>query len=280
MPWFVQAIETTICLPRREISTEYEGKKIFIRPATKDLYADVSICFEQGSSELESRKTVARFLNALAWAYRNPIHERPATGGTVRGRVGKNFINHGIGDIDLDCLPDISHDENKALALSLYRNALSVNSITSVGVELIRILEIQLGQNSEKIKNWFNEQLKNIQDVEWESVLPHDLEAKRRLTELQKEHSGLNVGNYLYKNTRNSSAHAANNPNDPHDPEHFDRLVEDLCVVWYLVEKFIEVEIGIESIYRQRPILPSMYTCMKLSGMLNAENKSEKNEEA
>jgi len=273
MPWFVQAIETTICLPNREISTLYEGSKILIRPATAEFYADVSIEFESGN-DLASRKTVSRFLSALSWVYRHAIYIRVASGGTIRGRIRKNHIDHAFGEIDLNNLPEISNNEKQALALSLYRNALCANSITTTCVELTRILEIKLGKGSSKIKAWFNKHITTIKDEDWQEMLPHDLEAKRRLNELIKGNLRQDIGDYLYQTIRNASAHAGRWPiNDPNDPQTIEKLCQDLCLVWYLVEKFIEIELGIESAYRKRPILPSMYTCMKLSGMLDCKNE-------
>jgi hypothetical protein len=258
MPWFVQAFETTICLPKRELSEKYEDHEILIRPATEECYADVSIEFEHYSEVLKYRKLIYRFFNALAWVYSRPIYEKGTFGGTTRGRVRKNYIDHAIGELDLYGIPEVESQEDKALALSLYRKALCVDSITATSIELFRIFEIRLGQGSGNIRN------KNLEELHLE-----DLEAKRRLNELLGEKPGLDVGEYLYITARNSSAHAAYDPNDPYNPEHNERLIQDLCLIWYLAEKFMEIEIDIPNQFEQRPIPCSTYAYFKLSGMLD-----------
>lgn len=269
MPWIILSFETTICFPDHEISVNYEGVEIKIRPVSTESYADVSIEFKDDRNALKYRNILRRFLNALAWLKRKPIYERLEIGGTERGRVGKNFIDHGIGHLDIDYLPDVSKDQDQALALSLYRNALGVDSLPAATIDLLRIFEIKLGSNSRRIRDWINKQVAKINEVPWQSLPPHKLEAKSSLIDLQKRLQDINVGDHLYYTARCSSAHAAVEPNDPYNPEHNTRLRKDLCIIWSLVDIFIEEELGIPSDYRNSHFLPSFFTSMKLSGMLD-----------
>jgi len=280
MVWFVQAFETTICLPKGEIKVSYEGEELLIRSATPDYYADISIEYQNPAHTLKYRKLISRFINVLAWANRKAIYEQLATGGTCRGRVGKTHTDHAIGSLETQDLPDVSKNENRALALSLYRNALSASSLPAKVIDLMRIFEIGREQNSAKLKEWMNKQVQTIQSADWESMQVRDLSAKRRLVDLLKDQPSLDVGDYLYRTARCSSAHAASDPNDPFNPEHNERLSEDLCLIWYLVEKFIEGEIGVPSLCRKQPILPSLFDVMKLSGMLDGNCSEEKGEDS
>ena len=275
MVWLVMAFETTICLPKEELKVDYGGAELIIRPATSEFYADVSVEFESGRNDLKYRKLLRRFLNALSWSYREPIYERLETGDTThRPRVKKNHIDHCFGHLDTECIPDVGEDEDKALALSLYRSALNARSCPAAVVDLMRIFEIKLGRDSKIIRNWINENISELRSTYWENLPPHDLEAKRRLDELLRKMPDIDVGDHLYYTARCASAHAELDPNDPHNPEHNERLAEDLCIIWYLVEMYIEKELGVPSPYRERPILPSLYDCMKLSGLLNGADLS------
>ncbi|MFY9316324.1 MAG: methylamine utilization protein MauJ [Burkholderiales bacterium] len=145
--------------------------------------------------------------------------------------AGARLINP---NFTADYLPAPKEPKAK-LALALYREALSVNSVAYQFLGFAKVLNILYEKGKDQVA-WIN---KNVDQVT-------DHRAKERLAELHKQ--GVDVGDYLYTSGRCAIAHAYATPVvDPEDPEENRRLHRDLSLIQALAEDLIERELDIKS---------------------------------
>lgn len=232
--WAVIGVETGVFWPTNETIVEFEGHQITLRPETKDL-APTVIMQCKGLTLDEGLHLLRRFLSSLSWVHGAPIREIASGGGSHPHGIGKGagarLINP---NFTADYLPAPKEPKAK-LALALYREALSVNSVAYQFLGFAKVLNILYEKGKDQIA-WIN---KNVDQVT-------DHRAKGRLAELRKQ--GVDVGDYLYTSGRCAIAHAYATPVvDPEDPEENRRLHRDLSLIQALAEDLIERELGIKS---------------------------------
>ena len=232
--WVVIGVETGVFWPTKETTVEFEGQQITLRPETKELAPTVIMQCKRLTMD-EGLHLLRRFLSSLSWVHGAPIREIGSTGGSHPFGIGKGagarLINP---NFQADYLP-APKDSKAKLALALYREALSVNSVAYQFLGFAKVLNILHEKGKEQIA-WIN---KNVD-------LTSDHRAKERLVELRKQ--GLDIGDYLYTSGRCAIAHAYATPVvDPEDPEENRRLYRDLPLIQALAEDLIERELGIKS---------------------------------
>jgi hypothetical protein len=232
--WVVIGVETGVFWPTKETTVEFDGHQITLRPETKELAPSV-IMQCMGLTMNEGIHLLRRFLSSLSWVHGAPIREIGSGGGSHPYGIGKGagarLINP---NFHADYLP-APKDPKAKLALALYREALSVNSVAYQFLGFAKVLNI-LYEKGKDQKEWIN---KNVDQIT-------DNRAKERLTELRQQ--GVDVGEYLYTSGRCAIAHAYATPVvDPEDPEENRRLHRDLSLIQALAEDLIERELGIKS---------------------------------
>ncbi|WP_143474163.1 methylamine utilization protein MauJ [Limnohabitans sp. JirII-31] len=128
---------------------------------------------------------------------------------------------------------DLSKDAE--LALALYREGLSVNSVPFAFLSLFKVLNIRFGAGAGQ-EQWINSNIHRL----WYNP------AVDRLTELRKTHH--DIGNYLYVQGRCAVAHAHSSPLvNPDEYAERRRLESDMPLLKELVALFIEQELGVLS---------------------------------
>ena len=129
----------------------------------------------------------------------------------------------------------ISKNGKAEIALAVYREAMSVNSIPYAFLGFFKVLSILRGKGGE-LKKWINTNLEKIR------YTPE----KERLVHLEKTEA--DIGLYLYHQGRCAIAHAFSapivNPDKYSDKE---RLELDLCLMKAIAALFIENEFQIMS---------------------------------
>lgn len=211
-----------------------------LRPPEVDAAADVRLEYEHPVREREAYGTICRFLSVLSWR-----HRRPASA----------MIRHSINSPTMR-LDRMSHDpplekhfqfreseqpklDAKArIALALYREAMSTESIPYKFLGYFKILNVLHGKGSQQIL-WINKTLSLLSDSR----------SRERISILEKSQS--DIGRYLYESGRCAVAHASVEPIvDPDDANDLFRLSADLPLVRALAEYLIETELEVE---RGRP---------------------------
>lgn len=233
--WVVIGIETGVHWPTTDTTVEFDRHQLTLRPETKDRAPTVIMQCTPPLTTDDGLRILRRFLSSLSWVHGAPIREIAVTGGSHPFWIGKGagarLINP---NFHAAYLPAPAEPKAK-LALALYREALSVNSVAYQFLGFAKVLNILYATGKDQIE-WIN---KNVD-------LIADHRAKERLAELRK--SDADVGDYLYTSGRCAIAHAYSMPVvDPEDPDENRRLSRDLPLIQALAEHLIEHELAIKS---------------------------------
>ncbi len=237
--WLVVAVETSLAWPTEDTHIQYKGHDFLLRPGTDETAATVCLRFGPTVSDISRKEAISLlrgFLSALSWTEGYYIRELMVSMSGHLIQIGKpgrtKIINP---NFRADHLPEVE-DRREKLALALYREALSVNSIPYQFLGYFKTINI-LHEQGRQQKNWIR------------STLPHitNREALERLSILNAEQN--DVADYLYESGRCAIAHAYSEPIvDPEDPDDLRRLQQDLPIVKALAEYLIEFELGIPSL--------------------------------
>jgi hypothetical protein len=226
-------VESGVAWPTKETTVSFRGHDLTLCPETDELGPSVLFPYK-GLAEDEAIELVRHFLGSLSWAEGQPIEDletvdgsRPIWLGKPRGRlVALQFR--------ADYLPD-PVDPKARLALSLYREALFVNSLPYRFLGFFKIVNVCYA-NGPSQKGWINGVVDKLDDAG----------VKKRVQALRQE--GHDVGQYLYESGRCAVAHAWTEPiADPDSPADRRRLQQDLPVIRALAEWLIEDELGVKS---------------------------------
>jgi len=241
MLWCDVAVTPYFSWPSAPIGLPFEGWLIVLSPPSERLACRVSLFAPHKTTFDEGGTILARFLSRLAWSKGGGILELFHSGSNMPGRPG--LLGHGtyertpFGTVEPPhCLylpTGLSKDAE--LALALYREGLTVNSIPFAFLSLFKILNIRFASGSAQ-ELWLNANLHQL----WYDP------AVDRLNELRKFHS--DIGHYLYVQGRCAVAHANATPLvNPDDYSERRRLEFDLPLLKDLAELFIEQELSVPS---------------------------------
>jgi len=177
--------------------------------------------------------TVNRFLSVISWADKQSLQNNyGVSGSTVPCAVREKRLGRSINCYFLIRWNPLL-DPKQQLAVALYREAMSVNSIPYQILGFFKIINI-LYKDGPAQKAWIKATLSKLK----ESYL------QDRLTALSNAHS--DVAAYLYQSCRCAVAHAFSDPLiDPDDLTHLHRLSADREVVQALAEYLIKYELNV-----------------------------------
>jgi hypothetical protein len=239
MHWSDVAVKPHFSWPNKSVEIPFEGRRVVLQPSTEENGRAVSVFDEQGMEFDEGATIVSRFLSRLAWSKDGGIEElftvgsnNPARPGLVGHSSIEKFGWAAVDPWDFLYLP-IVNDPDADLALALYREAMSVNSIPFAFLSYFKILNIEFSRGVAQ-KEWIDQN---------HSVLSCP-QASERVADLLKK--GLSLGDYLYNQGRCAVAHA--NESSRVNPDSFSerrRLGEDVLLIKALVAKYIENELGV-----------------------------------
>jgi hypothetical protein len=232
---------THIAWPNTPQTITYAGRPIDLEPASADLYPMVSLKLGEHERREDGERFLRSFLSALSWIERKKVHVKYVGGGGRKMRFGRGLDGGPIGGFDWKLLPS-GLTEKQALALALYREAISSESLPYEILSFYKIINI-LHRSGPAQVAWINSVVGHITDPVAGSRL-HDLRA-----------SVVDVGQYLYESCRCAVAHAFQDPIvNPDDPDDLKRLYFDRGAIQALAEYAIEKELGVKSrltLYRE-----------------------------
>ena len=241
MRWVNMAVKPYLSWPDTPVELVFEGRRLVLRPLTDELAATVSVYDDTDISFEEGGWHICRFLSSLAWSFNSGIQELFVTGSNDPahpGRLGRGTYGHSpctqITPWDRLYIP-LPKSQHAALALALYREGMSLNSVPFQFLSYFKIVNMLDGNGPNQIA-LVNE---TLQHVWWTPALD-------RLKELQPNHA--DIGNYLYVQGRCAVAHAHSgviaNPDKYEDKR---RLEFDLPLMKHIAELFIEQKFGVLS---------------------------------
>jgi len=241
MFWFNVAVTPHFSWPNMTIELPFEGKTIVLSPPTDTLACRAALYDSQYTAFEQCGTILSRFLSRLAWSMNGGVVEFFHLGTNMPNEPGRlrqgSYARSGWATVDPPhCiyLPSATNP-NSDLALALYREGLSLNSIHFGFLSLFKVLNIRFGSGLAQ-EIWINDHLPRI------GYQP----ALDRLLELQN--SNENVGKYLFVQGRCAVAHANSSPLiHPDLYEDRRRLEADFPLMKELAALFIEIELGVPS---------------------------------
>jgi hypothetical protein len=227
--------------PEKQREVKYGNHTFILMPPTKDHSASVHIELK-GISVDEGVTLTDRFLSALAWKFDEPaINHYGWSGSPKPVPVSRYEIPYAYSPSEV--FPNEVYeitDKKAKLALALYREARSLDSVPFQFLSYFKILNVFW--NDKKKKNGKNDLVEGLR-----GSLPDLTEEDciKRIKEIESKHG--DAAEYLYKSGRCAVAHAFANPIvDPDDVRDLHRLSEDLWLMQNLTAHLIEKNFGIE----------------------------------
>jgi len=218
--------------PDSQIEVRFGTTRFILMPQTRVNSASIHLETHSDQS-LDEMTTVNRFLSLVSWADKQSLQNNygwsgnPAPCAVPRMTLARS-INR---DFLIRWNPLI--DPKQKLAVALYREAMSVNSIPYKFLGFFKIINI-LYKDGLAQKAWIRATL----------PLLTESHLKDRLLALANAQS--DVAEYLYESGRCAVAHAFSDPLiDPDDLTHLRRLSEGLEVVQALAEYLMKYELKI-----------------------------------
>jgi hypothetical protein len=218
--------------PDSQIEVSFGTTRFILMPQTS--IKSASIHLETHSNDnLDEMTTANRFLSIVSWADKQSLQNNYGwSGNSIPCAVPKTNLARSINRHFLTRWNPLL-DAKQQLAVALYREAVSVNSIPYKILGFFKIINI-LYKDGPAQKAWIKATLPKLK----ESYL------QGRLTALSNAQS--DVAAYLYQSCRCAVAHAFSDPLiDPDDLTHLHRLSSDREVVQALAEYFIKYELNV-----------------------------------
>lgn len=235
---------TTVC---------FDTKKDFVDTTYTVKYDDLEMEIKRGDMSnghelyiqtIFSDKEIAygkayRFLSEISWLYETRV-EALATGGgghKVPFNVGNRTFNRIGNCINLDDYEKISETKEQQIALGLYREAISSNSIFYSFLSYFKIINLRYSKGKKQVK-WIDKHLKEVKDFKASDYFSR---IKRNEDE--------SIGDYLYSSGRCAIAHCSYNKGEIiADADNYadnQRIRSEFKLVKELAEIFIKKELKI-----------------------------------
>jgi len=211
-----------------------------LKPLTKTSEASIHVNLA-AISETEAFTLINRFLSILAWCDDAPmeIMENGFAGSSAPVAIKRDTSCSCSGCIGNYVFGrDLEQDSKAQLALALYREALTVNSVPFSFLSYFKILNIFWKDKKISGKNKLVEGIR--------ATLPnlHDREAIERIQQLAKGEP--DIADYLYKSGRCAIAHANMEPIvDPDEIADCRRLSQDIWIIKAVAEELIQSELHV-----------------------------------
>jgi len=182
---------------------------------------------------LDEMTTVNRFLSLVSWGDKQSLHNHYGwSGNPVPCAVPKTNLARSINRDFLTRWKPLD-DPKQRLAVALYREAMSIDSIPYKVLGFFKIINI-LYKNGPNQKAWIKATLPRLTE--------HYLQDRL----LALSNAEPDVAAYLYESGRCAVAHAFSDPLvDPDDLTHLRRLSADLEVIQALAEYLVKHELNV-----------------------------------
>jgi hypothetical protein len=239
--WLNVAVKGSASWPTEETTVVFQGKRLILKPATHDTEQSVHINL-RGINGAEALTLINRFLSVLSWCDDQPMENRYGwSGNPIPVAVPRELRVVGASNTFPFCRL-VEPDKKARLALALFREGRTVNSIPFEFLSYFKILNIFWKDRWETIAD--HRQNPMIEGIR--ATLPHlrGVIAVNRVCALGN--TQLDVPKYLYESGRCAVAHAYADPIvDPDDVCDLRRLSEDMSIVKEVAEFLIETELGV-----------------------------------
>lgn len=222
--------------PTKETNVSFGGHDLILLPATKDTEQSIHINLARTQTAngitIESGMTlINRFLSLLSWCDDQPMELHSGWAGSLQPTPMPRLARSCGSSISFPFGRKLEADPKVQLALALYREARSINSVPYAFLGYFKILNIFWNDKRDP-KTKLNPLVEGIKDSL--SVIRDQL-ALERLRVLKSEHQ--DVPFYLYQSGRCAVAHAFSYPiADPDNLETNHRLSRDLPIIKGIAE--------------------------------------------
>jgi hypothetical protein len=241
MSWLNCGVTTQAIWPKTQKKVRYGNHTFVLMPLTKEYSASVHIELNGRIGDVEGMTLINQFLSALAWKCDEPaINHYGWSGNPIPVPVSRYRIPYGYSPSGI--FPNEVYeitDKKAKLAVALYREARSIDSVPFQFLSYFKILNIFW---NDKWKNGKNELIEGLR-----ASLPDltENDCVKRIKEIESKEGA--AADYLYKSGRCAVAHAFADPIvDPDNVTDLHRLSEDLWLMRNLTVHLIEKNLGIE----------------------------------
>lgn len=125
----IVAVETSVEWPREETIVPFRGWSLVLRPASDTHMPTVVVEYMPPLTPKDAKSLILEFFSSLAWIWGRPVIDGISFSGTCLVNLGRGSDKPtGVARFDASYLPEPS-DESGKLALALYREAVSNNSL-------------------------------------------------------------------------------------------------------------------------------------------------------
>ena len=237
--WMNVEIKGEAAWPEKETKITFGGYELLLKPLTKTAEASVHIKLKK-ITEIEALTLINRFLSILSWCDDVSMENLYGFAGSAIPVAIPRDTSRSCGTCigDYPFHRDLEQDSKARLALALYREALTVNSVPFSFLSYFKILNIFWKDRYDKGSNELIEGIR--------TMLPklNDREAIDRIKQLTG--SQWDIAKYLYESGRCAIAHAYSVPLvDPDDVADLRRLSQDIWVIKAIAEELIESELNV-----------------------------------
>lgn len=167
MQWLNLAVKSLFSWPDALVNFEFEGHRIALQPLTAEHAATISVHDGAGTTFAVGGHILGRFLSRLAWSHYAGVIELFHTGSNHPDRpglLGRGTYGHSpcgqVAPWRSVELP-VPLTKEAELALALFREGMSVNSITFQFLSYFKVLNIFSSKGADQI-GWINSNIAHI----------------------------------------------------------------------------------------------------------------------
>jgi len=229
--WMNLGVSGQCGLPDSQIEVRFGTTRIILMPQTGEKSASIHL-ETHSNDDLDEMTMANRFLSIVSWAYKESLQNDYGWSGSPMPRaVSKMNLARSINRDFLNRWNPLD-DPKQRLAVALYREAMSVNSIPYKVLGFFKIINI-LYKNGPAQIAWIKETLPKLTEKHLQDRILAPSNAE-------------DVAKYLYVSCRCAVAHASSDPLiDPDDLTHLRRLSADVHTVQALAEHLIKHELNV-----------------------------------
>lgn len=233
-----------ISWPKNKTEVIFNDNQLILLPLDDDHEKSLHLKMNKIETYEEGMTIVNRFISTLCWKNKKPVQQiNEGYGAAVIHPfpIKQDYIFRYISY--KDPFPNKIHgpvESKKQLALSLYREGLSLNSIPYQFLSLFKVINILYKDKYENgnhaLKQWLSANITKLTSAD----------EKERIDYISSR--GEDITEYIYTSCRCAIAHAYSDPIvDPDNVEDLHRLEKDLILIRSLAELIIEREMEISN---------------------------------
>ena len=240
--WLNVGVSGTAIWPTSETCVDFGGYSLLLRPATATTTQSAHIDLDSGISDLDALTLINQFLSVLSWCDDQPLENKYGwSGNPVPVSVQKELSQVGC-SIAFPFHRELEIDPKARLALALYREGRTINSVPFAFLSYFKILNIFWEDKFRTVKGVRTNQV--VEGMRLALSTVNESLARERISNLQAAH--VEVATYLYESCRCAVAHANTGPiADPDNMHDIRRLSADIWIIKAIAEDLITNAFGL-----------------------------------